>query len=88
MARSRGTGLNGRGPRGRNQEGLAAAPQRRLAPARAQSESDAGTHAGVSWGDGGVVRLPRLVFDGMLWTATDALSFIFWEDHEQAFDNG
>ena len=30
-------------------------------PLRAQSESDAGRHAGVSWGDGGVVRLPRLV---------------------------
>ena len=30
-------------------------------PLGVQSESDAGRHAGVSWGDGGVVRLPRLV---------------------------
>ena len=32
MARSRGTGLNGRGPTGRHREGLAAALQRQLAP--------------------------------------------------------
>jgi hypothetical protein len=30
-------------------------------PLGAQFESHAGRHAGVSWGDGGVVRLPRLV---------------------------
>ena len=28
-------------------------------PLGLQSESDAGRHAGASWGDGGVVRLPR-----------------------------
>ena len=56
-------------------------------PLGLQSESHAGRHAGASWGEGGVVRLPRLVFDGILWTVTEALSFIFWEDHEQAFDN-
>ena len=28
-------------------------------PLGMQSESDAGGHAGVLWGDGGVVRLPR-----------------------------
>ena len=28
-----------------------------------QSESDAGGDAGALWGDGGVVRLPRLVSD-------------------------
>ena len=44
-------------------------------PLSVQSESDAGRHAGVPWGDGGVVRLPRLVFDGILWTVTDALLF-------------
>ena len=64
MALSRGSGLNGRGPRGRNQEGLAAALQRQLAPTGIQSESHAGRHAGASRGDGGVVRLPRLVCDG------------------------
>jgi hypothetical protein len=32
MARSRGAGLNGRGPTGRYPEGLAAALQRQLAP--------------------------------------------------------
>ena len=40
-----------------------------------QFESNAGGHAGASWGDGGVVRLPRFVSDGMLLTVTDALSF-------------
>ena len=28
-------------------------------PLRVHSEYDAGGHAGASWGDGGVVRLPR-----------------------------
>ncbi len=32
MALSRGTGLNGRDPLGRHREGLAAAPQRQVAP--------------------------------------------------------
>ena len=30
-------------------------------PRRVQFESDAGRHAGASWGEGGVVRLPRFI---------------------------
>ena len=45
------------------------------APARTHWALQSDSDAGVSWGDGGVVRLPRFVCDGMLWTVTDALSF-------------
>ncbi len=57
MARSRGTGLNGRDPRGRHREGLAAALQRQLAPTGMPSESNAGSDAGAPLGGGGLVRL-------------------------------
>jgi hypothetical protein len=59
-------------------------------PLGVQSESDAGSHAGASWGDGGVVRLPRFRVDcgdGILLTLTGGVSFS-GDDHEQAFDNG
>ena len=75
MARSRGTGLTREGPK----EYRKAWPLLCRAsshPLGVQSESDAGRHAGASWGDGGVVRLPRLVLRyGILWTVTDALLF-------------
>ena len=62
MARSRGTGLNREGPNGKapGRPGpllLSAGSH----PLRVHSESDAGGHAGESWGDGGVVRLPRFI---------------------------
>ena len=74
MARSRGTGLTRSATDGTEKAWplLFSAGSH---PLGVQSESDAGRHAGASWGDGGVVRLPRLVFDGILWTVTDALLF-------------
>ena len=63
MAHSRGTGLTWRGPR----EGTGKAWPLLLSasshPLGVQSESDAGRYAGASWGDGGVVRLPRFIVD-------------------------
>ena len=57
MARSRGTGLNGGDLWGRHREGLAAAPQRQLAPTGMPSESDAGRDVGAPLGGAGVVGL-------------------------------
>ena len=62
MALSRGAGLKREGPSG-------TAPGKAWPllfsasahPLGAQSESDAGGDAGASWGEGGVVRLPRFV---------------------------
>jgi len=62
MALSRGAGLKREGPSGRVPGKawplLFSASSH---PLGAQSESDAGGDAGTSWGDGGVVRLPRFV---------------------------
>ena len=62
MARSRGAGLTREGALREGTEKAwpllcRASPH----PLGLQSESHAGRHAGASWGDGGVVRLPRLV---------------------------
>ncbi|MBU6435776.1 MAG: hypothetical protein KJS98_20905, partial [Nitrospirae bacterium] len=63
MARSRGAGLKREGPSG-------TAPGKAWPllfsasshPLGVHSESDAGGDAGASWGNGGVVRLPRFVY--------------------------
>ena len=76
MARSQGAGLKGEGPHGK-------APGRpgrcSAATARTRWESNPNpTPADMRayrGGDGGVVRLPRLVFGRILWTVTDALLF-------------
>ena len=60
MARSRGTGLNGRGL-GTTRKAWPLLFSAGSHPLGVQSESDAGGHAGASWGDGGVVRLPRFI---------------------------
>ena len=60
MARSRGTGLKGRDPREGTRKAWLLLVSASSHPLRVQSESDAGRHAGASWGEGGVVRLPRL----------------------------
>jgi hypothetical protein len=53
MARSRGTGLKG------IRKAWSLLLSAGSHPLRLDSESDAGGHAGASWGDGGVVRLPQ-----------------------------
>ncbi len=61
MVRSQGTGLTREGPKGEGTEKAWPLLFRAGShPLGMQSESHAGRHAGVSWGDGGVVRLPRL----------------------------
>jgi len=76
MALSRGAGLKREGPSG-------TAPGKAWPllfsasahPLGGQFDSDADGDAGASWGEGGVVRLPRFVCDGMVLTVMDALSF-------------
>ena len=91
MARSRGTGLTREGAQREGTEKAWRLLCRASShPLRVQAESDAGSYAGVSWGDGGVVRLPRFRVDcgvEILVTVTGAVSFS-GDDHEQAFDNG
>ena len=57
MARSRGTGLK-EGPRDGTRKAWPLLFSAGSHPLGVHSESDAGGHAGASWGDGGVVRLP------------------------------
>jgi hypothetical protein len=62
MARSRGTGLTREGaPRDGTEKAWPLLFRASSHPLGLQSESDAGRYAGASWGDGGVVRLPRLI---------------------------